>query len=43
MNLNYKEFVIILYTPEILEYILSKDSLLSMMERCEEATGLVFI
>ena len=39
MNLYYKEFIIILYTPEVQKYILIKDLLILIMDRKVVVTG----
>ena len=43
MNLNYKEFINILYKQEIVKYIQRKDSLKLITEAWEEAAGNVCI
>ena len=39
MNLNYKEFIIILYTPEIRKIVLIKSLLIETMDIKVEVAG----
>ena len=41
MNLNYKVFIIILYTPEVHDYIQIKDLLILKMDLKEGLLGTV--